>query len=231
MVQGCLARTRWHVSADIVAAALRWISVSAELALRERGCFHLVLAGGNTPRDLYRRLHELQTDWSGWHIWFGDDRCLPAADQARNSEMANLAWLRQSEIPTRQIHVMQAELGAELAAADYLLQLRGLGRFDLVLLGLGEDGHTASLFPGVADALAVADVIAVHNAPKPPPDRVSMSARRLSDTAAVLFLVAGIAKREAVAAWQNGVAIPAAAICPEAGVDVLIEPVCMEIKI
>ena len=231
MELGCLAKTRWHITTDIVTAALRWISASAALALHERGCFHLVLAGGNTPRDLYRRLQELQTDWSGWHIWFGDERCLPAADPARNSEMVNLAWLRQSAIPSRQIHVIPAELGAELAAADYLLQLRGLGKFDLVLLGLGEDGHTASLFPGVADALAVADVIAVRNAPKPPPDRVSMSARRLSDSTAVLFLVAGIAKREAVSAWQSGAAIPAAAICPEAGVDVLIEPVCMELKI
>ncbi len=226
MIEGCLTRTRWHVTDNIAEAALSRIASAAAQALRERGCFHLVLAGGGTPRALYERMPELQTDWSRWHIWFGDERCLPVDDAERNSLMAYQAWLHDSAIPAAQIHLMHAEWGGKSAAADYLDQLRGVGRFDMVLLGLGEDGHTASLFPGQTSEDA-ADVLAVSQAPKPPPERVSLSARRLSDASMVLFLVAGAGKRDAVAAWRRGAPIPAASICPAAGVDVLVAPECM----
>lgn len=228
MENGCLVSTRWHVTDRIVDEALDLVAQFARHALRERGAFHLVLAGGTTPRALYRRLAVLQTDWSGWHIWFGDERCLPPADEERNSRMAYTAWLQDSPIPDDQIHVMHAELGAEAAAVEYAGQLRGMGEFDLVLLGLGEDGHTASLFPGQGSEFAITDVVAVKNAPKPPADRVSLSARRLSNAKHVLFLVAGAGKRDAVSAWRRGEQIPAAAICSPAGVDVLVEAVCME---
>lgn len=228
MLTQCLQRTRWHVTDNMVEAALRWIAQAAAQAIRERGRFHLVLAGGNTPRTLYERMAELDADWSNWNIWFGDERCLPVDDKERNSRMAYRAWLDESAIPPGQIHVIHAESGGEAAVEDYLRQLQGAGRFDLVLLGLGEDGHTASLFPGQMSESEAADVMAVGLAPKPPADRVSLSARRLSDTATVVFLVNGKNKREAVQAWQNGAAIPAAYICPEAGVDVLIAPECLE---
>ena len=224
----CTVSTRWHVTNKVVDEALRRVSLIATQSLRERGAFHLVLAGGNTPRDLYARLSALPMDWSGWHVWFGDERCLPLHDAARNSQMACSVWLARSAIPRSQIHVIRAELGAEVAAADYAEQLCGVGAFDLVLLGLGEDGHTASLFPGQVDRQTVADVVAVHNAPKPPADRISLSVRRLSYAHHVLFLVSGIGKRDAVAAWQHGENIPAAAICPASGVVVLVEPVCLE---
>ncbi|WP_223247397.1 6-phosphogluconolactonase [Sulfuriferula sp. AH1] len=225
---GCPGSTRWHVTDKVVDEALRFVDRVARQALAGRGAFHLVLAGGTTPRALYERMSSLQTDWSRWHIWFGDERCLPAADEARNSRMAYVAWLQDSAIPSAQIHAMQADLGPEAGAADYAAQLRDAGTFDLVLLGLGEDGHTASLFPGQGNEYAVADVVAVRNAPKPPADRISLSARRLSDAQHVLFMVTGKGKRDAVGAWRRGESIPAAAVCPAAGVDVLVEPVCME---
>ncbi|WP_223246960.1 6-phosphogluconolactonase [Sulfuriferula thiophila] len=224
----CAGSTRWLVTEKVVDDALRLVMSAAEQSLRDRGAFHLVLAGGNTPRVLYEQIALQQSDWSGWHIWFGDERCLPLDDGERNSQMANTVWLHDSLIPTGQIHVMHAELGAVAAVADYEMQLRDVGEFDLVLLGLGEDGHTASLFPGQIDVHAVADVVAVSNAPKPPADRVSLSVRRLNNARRVLFLVTGAGKHNAVAAWRRGEAIPAAAICPTAGVDVLVEPVCLE---
>jgi 6-phosphogluconolactonase len=118
-------------------------------------------------------------------------------------------------------------LGAERAAVLYTSTLRAVsGRdFDLVLLGLGEDGHTASLFPGHewGTQPGSSDALAVFDAPKPPPERVSLSAARLSRARQMIFLVTGESKREAVSAWRSGKDIPAASITPPGGVDVLIE--------
>ena len=224
--------TRWHFVRDVeqlVSQALSRVGRAAQQAIQARDAFHLVLSGGTTPQALYTRFNTLETDWRKWHIWFGDERCLPVHDAARNSQMVWSSWLHDSPIPSQQIHPIPAELGAEAAAAAYIQALSGIALFDLVLLGLGEDGHTASLFPGhvwetCPDSAAV---LAVHGAPKPPADRVSLSARRLSQARAVLFLVAGVGKLDAVAAWRRGEPIPAAAIRLESGVDVVLEQICV----
>jgi 6-phosphogluconolactonase len=228
-----MSDTRWHVFPDTEAltrAAFDFVSDRARAALRERGAFHIVLAGGTTPQAVYARLPGLDTDWEGWHIWFGDERCLPSEHADRNSRMAWEAWLGKVSIPAGQMHPMPAELGPEAAASRYAESLAHTGQFDLTLLGLGEDGHTASLFPGHewGKEPAAAAVLPVHNAPKPPPDRVSLSASRLSDSRAVLFLVTGKSKRQAVAAWRRGLTIPAAAVRPAAGVDIFVEQTCLE---
>ncbi len=219
---------RWHALADERAlrqAAIETILAGAAQAIRERGQFHLVLAGGNTPRGIYHGLCAAKTDWSAWHIYFGDERCLPPADSARNSRMAAEAWLDRVPIPAFQLHTIPGELGALQAARMYAETLRTVGDFDMVLLGLGEDGHTASLFPehewGTAPGSP--DALAVFDAPKPPPQRVSLSAARLSRARQVLFLVSGESKHRAVAEWRAGKDIPARAINPAAGVDVLVE--------
>jgi 6-phosphogluconolactonase len=205
--------------------AYRRILAAARDAIERRGRFIIVLAGGDTPRQIYRMLRGADADWSRWQVYFGDERCLPVDDAERNSVMAADAWLNHVPIPRAQVHAIPAELGADAAALAYAETLRGVGTFDLVLLGLGEDGHTASLFPGhdwgiAADA---PDVLAILDAPKPPQQRVSLSARRLSCTRGVLFLIAGQIKRSAVAQWCVGADIPARAIRPEDGVDVLVE--------
>jgi 6-phosphogluconolactonase len=227
------ADTRWHVFPDaktLAPAAYDFVADKAGSALNERGAFHIVLAGGGTPRALYERLVGLSTDWSRWHIWFGDERCLPPDNAERNSRMAFDVWLGSVAIPPDQIHVPPAELGAPEAAKRYGQAMQGVGDFDLVLLGLGEDGHTASLFPGhdPGDKPDSPDTLAVFDAPKPPPQRLSLSARRLSRSRAVLFLVTGAGKREAVAKWRNVVPIPAATIRPAGGVDVFTENSCIE---
>jgi 6-phosphogluconolactonase len=206
-------------------AAYARIVDAAATAIRDRQRFLLVLSGGTTPRAVYSKLRAADTDWSRWHIYFGDERCLPRDDPERNSVMAADAWLDHVAIPSSQRHVIAAELGATVAAREYAQDLRDVGEFDLVLLGLGEDGHTASLFAdhdwGASSDSA--DALAVMDAPKPPPQRVSLSATRLSRTRAALFLVDGESKREAVKAWRAGADIPAAAIRPEAGVDALVD--------
>jgi 6-phosphogluconolactonase len=219
---------RWLGVAD--AAALRQIAYrhildAAARAIERRGRFLIVLAGGNTPRGIYRMLRTADIDWSRWQVYFGDERCLPADDAERNSRMAADAWLNHVPIPQDQVHAIPAELGARAAALAYAETLRGVGDFDMVLLGLGEDGHTASLFPGRDWGVAASapDALAVFDAPKPPPQRVSLSAARLSRTREVLFMVEGEAKRSAVIQWRMGADIPARAIRPQAGVDVLVE--------
>ncbi len=221
-------RCRWRALSDRSAldrAAAVGILAAADRAIRARGQFHLVLAGGDTPRGVYRRLRETNAEWSLWHIYFGDERCLPAADPARNSRMAGEVWLDQVFIPLNRLHVIPAEMGAAQAARAYAEVLRAVGEFDLVLLGLGEDGHTASLFPGHEWGRAPdsPDALAVFEAPKPPPQRVTLSAARLSRARQVMFLVSGEAKHRAIVDWRAGKDIPARAITPVSGVDVLVE--------
>lgn len=220
--------TRWHEVPDSHAlhqAALKIILDAAAQAVAERGQFHLVLAGGETPRAIYRMLRDAKAGWGAWQVYFGDERCVPADDPDRNSRMAGEAWLDHVVLPTGQVHPIPAELGAEKAAAAYAATLHGVGEFDLVLLGLGEDGHTASLFPEHewGTASGAPDTLAILDATKPPPERVSLSAARLSRARQVVFLVAGESKLPAVAAWRAHRNIPARAITPAAGVDVWLE--------
>jgi len=217
---------RWHVfdsPGSLAAAAVVAILAAARVAIAERGAFHLVLAGGTTPKRVYETLGGESADWQHWHIYFGDERCLPPDDAERNSRMAVEAWLSRVAIPSAQVFPIAAERGPAAAAAEYARILAHRGLFDLVLLGLGEDGHTASLFPGRFKVTAAQAALAVFDAPKPPRERVSLSARRLSKARQVIFLVTGSAKAAAVAAWRSGVAIPASAIQPTAGVDIYLE--------
>lgn len=220
--------TRWHpfASADaLVADARARVIDSAHAAILARGRFVIVLSGGNTPRALYRSLRDSDTDWARWHVYYGDERCVPAHDAGRNSVMAAETLLEDVAIPREQCHPIPGELGPEPAARAYSQTLHDVGVFDLVLLGLGEDGHVASLFPHATERRVDGrgDVIAVFDAPKPPPERVSLSAGRLSRARSVLFLVSGESKRDAVRRWREGEAIPVATIRPDAGVDVLID--------
>ncbi len=219
---------RWRPVADLPElheVALTAILASAATAIQKRGQFHLVLAGGDTPRAIYKQLRTTQNDWSAWHIYFSDERCLPSTDPRRNSVMAGEAWLDYVEIPPDQLYIIPGELGADLAAWEYAQTLDTVGVFDLTLLGLGEDGHTASLFPGHEWGIELdsPDTLAVLDAPKPPPQRVSLSAARLNRSRQVMFLVSGESKRDAVARWRAGENIPARAIAAEDCVDVLVE--------
>ena len=136
------------------------------------------------------------------------------------------AWLQYVAIPESQIHDIPAELGPVEGARAYAQTLKEAGTFDVVLLGLGEDGHTASLFPGqVVDNSA--DAVPVFNSPKPPLERVSLSQQRLNNSREVLFLVTGTGKQQAVDNWRNGLEIPATLIAPKESVEVF----CYEVDL
>ena len=217
--------SRWHIleTADQVAlAAYQHILESAEQAIAEHGAFKLVLAGGSTPEKVYRLLSQAHADWSKWYIYYGDERCLPADHADRNSLMATQAFLEKVAIPDTQIFTIPAELGPEQAAKKYQQILASALPFDMVLLGMGEDGHTASLFPGHQhreDELAHA----VYNSPKPPPERVSISAKALSNTEQLIFLITGANKQEAVNNWRSGQDLPVATIIPKNPIDIYID--------
>jgi 6-phosphogluconolactonase len=220
---------RWHLYPDtgeLVERAAAAIRRMAEHAILARGEFSIVLAGGTTPKALYEKLAGVQTDWSRWAVFFGDERCLPPDDPERNSLMARRVWLDRVPLRPERVFPIPAELGPEAAARAYCETLKHVGSFDLVLLGLGEDGHTASLFPGHdwGEGLEDPMALAVYGAPKPPPERVSVSANRLSHAREVMVFVSGAGKADAVAAWRAGQRLPIAAIVPDTGVDVLVTP-------
>lgn len=206
---------------SLYVAAADYILKSARAAIMARGVYRLVLAGGETPRSVYRRLAVARADWDRWQFYFGDERCLPPGDAQRNDHMARTVWLDRVPVLPTNIFSIPAELGADSAAVRYADVLAAIDVFDLVLLGLGEDGHTASLFPG--QPMDNADVLAVHAAPKPPPERVTLSATRLSRTRQALFLVTGDNKRAALTAWRKGCDIPARHIAPPGGVDLWLD--------
>lgn len=161
---------RWQVFPDAAALAGQAAAEILEAARVSPGAFHLVLAGGRTPEAVYEQLRAAETDWGRWQIYFGDERCLPPGDPGRNDTMARRAWLDQVQMPRQNIHPIPAELGAEAAAVQYAEIVRRVREFDFVLLGLGEDGHTASLFPANPRGWRESgpEVLAVRMASKPP---------------------------------------------------------------
>jgi 6-phosphogluconolactonase len=208
------ADPHWHIletAEDVALAAYQRILDAAKSAIAERGQFKLVLAGGTTPEKVYRLLAQAGCDWNKWFIYYGDERCLSADHVDRNSVMAEQAFLDKVAIPKPQVFAIPAELGPEQAAIQYQQIVKEALPFDLVLLGMGEDGHTASLFPGHRHNQE--DLThAVYNSPKPPPERVSISAKALGDARQVIFLITGSNKQEAVKLWRSGHDLPVASI-------------------
>ncbi len=212
----------WQVLNDAEAVAQeasQRIFRSSQQAIERSGGFKIVLAGGRTPEQTYRLLKDMDCDWKHWQIYYGDERCLPEYHNERNNVMASRAWLDYVPIPDIQIHPMPTDIRAAYIYRNLIKEARP---FDMVLLGMGEDGHTASLFPEQQHPENEL-VHAIYNAPKPPRERISLSISALSNTHELLFFVTGAEKREAVAAWRRGENLPVAQIKPRAGATVLID--------
>jgi 6-phosphogluconolactonase len=186
------------------------VAVLCRQAVKDHGACHLVLAGGRTPERCYALLRAMDLPWPALHIWFGDERCLPAGDPGRNDAMADKALLDHVPIPASQVHRIPAELGPEAAANAYAAQLSAAPPMDIVLLGMGEDGHTASLFPRNPALEDGRLAVPVHGSPKPPPERVSMGYAVLNAAHHRLILVAGSGKADALARIRNGEPLPVA---------------------
>ena len=181
--------------------------VAAErLAATVRAGGHVALAGGSSPAAAYERVAAMGLDWSRATLWFGDERCVAPDHEASNFRMARETLLDRIEGSPPQVHRMLGERGPEEGAADYELHLReafgaGLPALDLVILGLGPDAHTASLFPGTPELDERERLAAAVPAPgmEPLVPRVTLTLPTLNAAREVLFLVSGESKAEAVA--------------------------------
>ncbi|NDU85593.1 MAG: 6-phosphogluconolactonase [Ferrovum sp.] len=185
-------------------------SVSTELTHRPR--FHLSLAGGNTPAACYRQLAVIPLEWSRVVLSLGDERCLPWGHPERNESLVRDTLVDPAGAGAARFESVPAELGAEEGSQQYARILTQLGPPNLALLGLGEDGHTASLFPG-NPALALTEAaVPVHGAPKSPADRISMGLGWLQQAQERIFLVTGASKRAILRELSQGAPLPAALV-------------------
>jgi 6-phosphogluconolactonase len=216
------------------AAAQRFVALAAE-AMRTRRRFTVALAGGSTPQSLYARLaddpglrHAVQ--WDAVHFFWGDERHVPPNDAQSNFKMAYDAMLSKLHVGAQQVHRIRGELAdAAAAASDYEQTLRAffdtppgrVPRFDLVLLGLGADGHTASLFPGTAALQERERLVVGQRVEAVGADRITLTLPLLNNAAHVLFLVAGGDKAAALSAilrpLPGVLALPAQSIRPVDG--------------
>jgi 6-phosphogluconolactonase len=171
----------------------------ADEAIRARAQFRIALAGGSTPRLAYEALAEHgEIEWQAWHVFFSDERCVPPENEQSNYRMIELALLSRVAIRSDHVHRMRGELEARAAARLYEAELGG-APLDLVLLGLGQDGHTASLFPNDAASNERERRVVPATAPDEPKARLTLTLRALDEARAAWFLVTGTNKAGPVA--------------------------------
>jgi 6-phosphogluconolactonase len=184
------------VVADDAESAARIVAERLAEAARAGG--HIVLTGGSTPKHAYELAAEMEQDWSRVELWWGDERCVPADDERSNYNMARIALIDRVSGAPAAIHRMSGELGRDEGALAYEDELASLQRFDVMLLGLGPDGHVASLYPE-QPTLDVTDRRAIGAEAKLQPfvDRITLTLPMLRAADEVLFLVAGADKAEA----------------------------------
>ena len=204
-----------HVLSDpaAVAQALAEIVVeSAELAIAERGTFSIALAGGSTPKAAYELLatdgYRRRIEWRKVRIYFGDERCVPPQDPQSNYGMARAAFLDEVRVPAENVRRMRGEIAPEDAAKEYArFLIEDLGdppRFDLVLLGMGPDGHTASLFPGSDPREDEGSYVRAVYSESAQMWRLTLTPAILNGARKIVFAVEGSAKAGMLATVREG---------------------------
>lgn len=215
---------------SLAGAAADAVARIASEAIAARGRFTLVLAGGSTPRRLYARLAaagQAGVDWPRVHVFFGDERCVPPDDPASNFRMAAETLLDAVPLPRGQVHRIRGEDDPALAALAYEQEIRRTFRsatppaFDLVLLGMGDNGHTASLFPGVAALREQVRWVVPQYVEVMHTWRVTLTLPLINAARHVVFLVEGAGKaqtlREVLRGPYQPDVLPAQLIQPAAG--------------
>lgn len=214
----------------LTAAAAELFVSAAGQAIAERGAFHVVLSGGETPRPLYELLAtpawRNRLDWSRTHVYWSDERFVPPADLRSNEAMTRRTLLDHVPIPPAQVHPMYCPKPPQQAAQDYAELLRRLGsgqppRFDFALLGIGADGHTASLFPGTKAVTEQERLVCEVYLPEQDMYRLTLTVPVLNQARLVVFLVSGAGKAAMLRRILRDPAAepvpPARLIAPQAG--------------
>jgi 6-phosphogluconolactonase len=196
-----------EAGAALADAAAQWIAASIEADIRERGTCAVALSGGATPRPVYERLARpplaSRIAWRSVTIFFGDERAVPPVDPGSNYGMVKAALLDHVSVPAAQIHRMEAERGdREAAARDYERLLPA--RLDLLLLGMGADGHTASLFPGSPALDERRRRVLPATAPMPPRERLTITPPVIAAARRAAVLVSGADKADTLARVLRG---------------------------
>jgi 6-phosphogluconolactonase len=195
-------------TSEFVADAAEFIIGQARIALAERGEFRIALSGGNTPRPVYQEIARRAPDlpWERIHVTFGDERCVPPDDEQSNYRMAQESLFIPASVPERSVARMRGEIDPQLAAQEYQEQLDVLAaqkremiyRHDLILLGLGDDGHTASLFPGTAALEERVQRVAANFVPKLKSWRLTFTFPLIEQARAICFLANSNKHRELI---------------------------------
>jgi 6-phosphogluconolactonase len=191
--------------AALAEAAARQVVEHAQTAIDARGLASIALSGGSTPRDLHLKLSSPplvgQLDWSNVHVFFGDERCVPPEDERSNFRMAEETLLSRVPIPREHIHRMRGELPPREAADAYERELRAFfgedpPRLDIILLGMGDNGHTASLFPGLQAVHEQRAWVMAEHVAEVGMWRITLTPVVLNLAREVIFLVAGAGKAD-----------------------------------
>jgi len=198
----------------VAQAAAEFLGDQITTCVTVKGVCHVALPGGSTPARCLELLSSRQLPWNSIHWYVGDERCYPPAHPERNDSMIEQQLWSRIEAPAENLHPIPAELGPERAAEKYSGLIDTIGCLDIVVLGMGEDGHTASLFPDNPANENEHSVVAVYNAPKPPAERVSLGLATIQSAGQRIVLVSGTGKREALLRLKQGIQLPIARIGP-----------------
>ena len=190
-------------------STLFYIKKCADIAINRKDSFHIVLTGGETSKLIYPKLAMIETDWHKWHFWISDERISSELIDS-NKIMIQKYFLEFIKINTHQVHFISIELGLEKAVFEYENMLKTIETFDLALLGIGEDGHIASLFPNFDfnNPKNLRDLIIVNNAPKNPKNRLSLSGNRLNKTNNILYIARGENKKNIILELEENDKLP-----------------------
>lgn len=180
---------------------------------KDKKAFHVALSGGSTPKllfDLIAKKYSKSVDWSTIHLWWGDERCVPPTDDESNYKMTKSHLINHISIPEKNVHRVLGENDPEEEAirygqeiAQYIPASNCLPKFDLIILGMGTDGHTASIFPHEMNLLKSPAVCAVGTHPDSGQKRVTLTGTTINNAADIAFLVTGANKKEKIATIFN----------------------------
>jgi len=202
---------KWHIYKDMEQASIAaadFLIGKVKKILQTKSRCNIVLTGGNTPAQCLKIVAKSDLSWNKIHWYLGDERCYPLGHEDRNDTMIKKNIWSLINSPEENNHPIPAELGAEEAATLYSNEIEKSGGLDIVLLGMGEDGHTASLFPENKALEKEQIAVAVYNSPKAPDERVSLSLGTLKSSQYKMVLALGEGKRDAIQKIKAGETLP-----------------------